>query len=1342
MSNVIELNPEARRARNMLFDATSRVDAPISGLDTGEVDDEIDALDTFQAMFLRENVVNEMFREDGFITRNVRDAFTDGPDLERDESWNPYAYIQQEWPEEQRAEHDLLIRQGFFDDAHTPDQVETQLRNHIRESASTRAMNEGPGFAAFTGGMAGVLADPTTYIPLAPLARAKTGRTLKGILLGTAGAAIQEIPLQLSQEQRSALESFMNIGFGGIIGGGVGLAAEGLHRASRLNPDHPEYPFTDKGVASETHVVRDAYGDINEFGYGTAGAAESGDRMGGVSAPGIFSDIPGVGAVLKKLSRATIVGRAVTQSSARARYIGMRLLDMGGRMFRNADGSPMVQRASAEDIKQQIVNMYDQITIRGEGLLSTLNRELGQSSSGQRFGLKGTVDSDDFNEITRLQLHEDLDSEAAEVFIKKYGDEAFEKIRARASEYAELIHENNALVTAELKTLGVLKDDAVIARLDGEIAAIRDQIERETAAWKETRNVTDDTPMPEETLKDLRQQRDALVAERSAESQKPVDMGREYGHAQLWDRENIVKQREELEDFLFEVLGESPNSEWLMTNHGLTEAEFDKLGTTPASEGAPTRQDIIRDWAGDEHAFQLGRAERQLAAAEYAEKQAVLDLNDVLRAHHWLKQDEANLTVSQARSKRDAIGARVAEARAQRDAIASAKRTMMAELRAAKSKADLEEIARLEGAAKANDAELSRASKRLKEMFDRQQAIEARFADVDGRLEATKNARKAVADSVDDARRAGKVTAKELKAARRELRKLRAGTSLEEDVTRIVRTLSDKGDVPFAVLDNLAVEPGRVKARRIHLDKSQRRFAESKGWLRTDLNNILHSQYEQTGGFIGIHSGLDIRKGGTYESWQDVLDDIDASYEQMIRESTDAKKTARLQGERDQSIADINNLKSRLMGTEDLGMDRDGWVYWLSSKMRQLNLVRYIGGFIISSMTDLATAALTSRGLGKFLGSSFEPAIRILQTMHDENPSEFLSWMQGAELGANGMRIAKLADADDAMHLSGIGPRGSTKHKVTGSVDEAGKWLVEKGNMAGGMRIWNRMLKIMSGYQRATYLRDNLAKYDSLSDVEKNTLAALGVGKQEAAHVQKFLAKHGVNDERGFFDPNLAAWREEAGGMDAVRTFRTAVDRDMRRGVITPGIGDTPRLMSKGGGKLWLQFQSFNFAFTNRYLIPASQRMRQGDVTAMASFGHLAWLGGMVVIMKAITRGEDPAELIESSEWSELLIEQMDRMGLFAYTSPFVDAALKGTSSTQEALFGTSLKPTSRFSRNNAVMSLLGVNANYPAEMGRLVGALDDRDADKVLDQALRLAPMQTQLRLFNNFALGNNPNN
>jgi hypothetical protein len=1193
--------------------------------------------------------------------------------------------------------------------------------------------------------------------------------------MGSTAMAVPEIALQGTQEYRSAVESFLNIGVGTVIGGGFGAFSRAHFADSPLHPANMLNPFRRDAQHPMTFRTPDGLEDTIVPGASTVGASAA--PGGPVASKGVLSSTgPGGKWLADKITGATPAGRALQWTSGKARTALVRMMDLGGTLT-DLNRYGIRTEISAEDIKRDLTVAWERLALTGDRVLNTLNRELGQNPALATLGIRGTVASSDFADLTRKLLKETFTDADRAALRSQYGEEAAGKIEGAAKELADKVHETNAAFEKELVRLGELRDEALTKKLKGELDTVRSEIKNLRQQISETKKANAEaakrgggefTPTDvsglEAEVEKLRGIRAEKQAAYLAEAGKAQALGRKYGYAQLWDTDNILAKQEAFRDLLYEVMIDTPDEAWMVGRYGIDAEDFGKLGTedvrifrdeeevvlSPA-EGAALRKEIVSEWAGDELGFKIARAELAEENAKFDLKQAELDLAEVARQYGIADRATARLNVSQARKLRDKIGADIAAAEAEKIAAAAEAKALMEAATAARTQTLARQLEVAEGgvptgaktidtavaATRAQEAalRLRSADARLKRMQARQARFERALANVEAKAEMARVTRENAEVLVEQLGKNAKLAGKELAAARRELVKLNKRTPLASVVDEIIQTLVDKEKLPIAVMDRVAPVTGRAKARMINLTPEQTRRAEDLGLLRSDLTNILALQYQQLAGHIGLVEGLGIGKGRAYESWQAVLDEVNNDYIEMAARTPE--KSAAFEAERRRVVKDLNLLKERLLGMENIGADREGWFNWVSGKMRQANFIRYGSGFLIPSFTDIAVVHLQHGSLAKLLQKHGRQAAEIMMQAYKENPSEFVAMFHATELGSSGLRFTQSLDVDDTLNITGIGPKGTLKHNVTSAVDRGMKWMSDKTMSLSGLRTWNRFWKITAAVHRSYALRDQVAKYASLSDLDKAKLASLGVGAGEANRLNRFLQKYGTTDENGFFDPGLEQWVREADGREAARDFRIAIERDMTRSVFTPGIGDTPALMSHSLGKLWLQFQTFAFAFTNRFMIPASQRLATyRDAQALASYGHLVWAGLAVVLMKDVINGRDPMERFQEDKWGETAAEIVDRSGMLAYMSPYVDSLLKvpfGDGNVGSAL---GVGPTSRYQRNNWWQSMLGANFGLARDTADFIGAASTADREQMIKKGLNIAPFGAHLRMIHR--LGN----
>ena len=1205
------------------------------------------------------------------------------------ESFNPYTYFREQYMENGDEIDDLLpyIHDGEIDNLQSARQVDLVLRDLRRELQVSRKAAHNPG-AAIVGGLLGAVADPTSYIPYVGQAgRIGTASRIGNAALNASlSAGVSEIALQATQRTRTLEETILNIGTAGVIGGGIGYFAPATFRSHPMHKDHPDNPLKAENLDKQGEIVRNSQGTDHLTPDELARLQDDLDSVGAARVDGTQELSVRDTELLRsepttKLGRATrkigdffntrtILGRAVRASSPSARRLGLSLMDPGGILIK-ANAKGIAAKPPAEALKAFEMTRVEDLFAHIKRSMVKLKMDGVSIQNPNAWEKFQKLDERDVWQMIQREVTGVRDTDLEQTLVGRYGQEGFDKIQSVAKENAEEIHRLNADDEARLLDEGILQDEAKVAQLSSEL----EQAKSEVARLKEAGD--------EEGLTRARQIRDQARKALRDETRKAKPMGRDYGHAQLWNQDVILEAPDEFRAFLRDALALKPDTDWLAEPpYELTLDEFTALRETDR----PRYDAILEDWAGDAWYHRLNQAEDAHAAAKKAEKEAQLDLQDLARSLGIMERKEVSLTLSEARKRRDALMSRM-EARRGQDGP---------------------------------------EAKRLRERAERfNETLEA----VTRRVEETKAAKKQLDDQLSAAREARGLKSKDLRKAKRELLGARKATPLDAMIDDIFENLTGAGRVPQGILDRISRESdkttGRVKDRIIQLTPDQRMDGIKAGYLRDDLPQVLFNQYDQLNAELALRESLDIGPTRKYNSWGDRIREIEQEYDQMIAETSDRSARDRLHSEKRIIVDDMIEARDRIRGQvmRDDGTSH-GWANWLSSKVRAWQFARFGGGFLISSMTDMATYSMRHGSFHKAVWQYGRKAAASAVNLSSKNGvprNELEAFVASQEIGLGAAAHARRFGSDDLVNgpygSHGIG-NGRTR-AITGRIDQGIGLLNETVSLVSGLPLWNRWIKVMAGHQMSVRLRDTIPRFDLLTDIEKADLASVGIGKSEASRLSKLIEKFGETDVGGHFDPGLERWP-----LEDRRTFLLAIQRDMNRSINTPGVGDTPRLMSHWAGKLWLQFQTFAFTFINRYTYPTSQRVAQGDRQSIAS---LVWLMGSatsVMVFKDVLNGRDPTERFKSENTINTLHEVIDRSGLLGWTSPYLDASMKVSG----------VSGAGRYARTNALGSVIGVNYSLPADASQALTAAFDQDP-KAVDKLLALAPFSTQARLLQRLA-------
>src|SRR3546814_8980846 len=74
-------------------------------------------------------------------------------------SWNPYAYIKNNWHPDRLKDLEFEIRRGMFEDAMTAEDLERRARELAREKRLMDTMSSGPFFGVLLGSLAAMTTD-------------------------------------------------------------------------------------------------------------------------------------------------------------------------------------------------------------------------------------------------------------------------------------------------------------------------------------------------------------------------------------------------------------------------------------------------------------------------------------------------------------------------------------------------------------------------------------------------------------------------------------------------------------------------------------------------------------------------------------------------------------------------------------------------------------------------------------------------------------------------------------------------------------------------------------------------------------------------------------------------------------------------------------------------------------------------------------------------------------------------------------------------------------------------------------------------------------------------------
>ncbi len=514
-----------------------------------------------------------------------------------------------------------------------------------------------------------------------------------------------------------------------------------------------------------------------------------------------------------------------------------------------------------------------------------------------------------------------------------------------------------------------------------------------------------------------------------------------------------------------------------------------------------------------------------------------------------------------------------------------------------------------------------------------------------------------------------------------------AEDAADEIVNKIIGAPS--GLVPAQLLpEKIIGRAGFTKSRSLLIPDER-----IEDFLESDINHVMESYLRQVGPEIELTAQFGSKDMG------EQIRQVSEEYTQLIKDAKTPKERAKLEKQREADLRDIEAMRDRLIGTYGAPKDPRSFFVRAGRVARNVNFLRLLGGMTISAATDLMRPVM-QHGLSK--------SLRPMGTM--------LRNMAAVKVAANDLRemavgldyvlstrTKAIADLTDPYSRRSAFERG-----LNWGTQKFGNWTL--------MNQWNSALKSWSGLIVQSRILDNaqlLAAGKEVPQKEVRKLAQIGIDQSMLRRIGEQFAKHG-EDMDGLLTGHSHLWDDRA----VREAFQSAVLKDVDSTVVTPGVGDTPLMMSNEVGKMILQFKTFIFAQHNRVIASGIQ---QGDASFyLGAMGTIA-LGAMVYVMKQELSGRD----IDYSP-NNLVKEGIDRAGMIGWLSEPLNAVenISGGRFGLGAMFGA--PPVSRFQSRNAIGALLGPTFDMAGDGAVIAnGVLNGEFDDKQTHAVRKLLPYQ-----------------
>lgn len=509
------------------------------------------------------------------------------------------------------------------------------------------------------------------------------------------------------------------------------------------------------------------------------------------------------------------------------------------------------------------------------------------------------------------------------------------------------------------------------------------------------------------------------------------------------------------------------------------------------------------------------------------------------------------------------------------------------------------------------------------------------------------------------------------------------------------------GIVPGELIpDGLTKHAGFTKARTLNIPDER-----IKDFLESDVNYVMENYIRQ------VAPEIELTKRFGRVDMDGQIKAITEDYNRLISEAATPKERAKLEKRRDADLRDIRAMRDRLLGTYGAPKDPSSFFVRAGRVARHVNFLRLLGGMTISSLPDMARPIMQHG-----LRSALKPLGKMMTDISKMRVAKADLREMGIGLEyALSSRSKVIADLNDPYSRRSFLERGL-------------EWSSQKFGNFTLMNQYTDTMKMWSGLitqSKVLNAANAVAGGKKLSKKEITKLAHIGIDESMLHRIADQYSRHG-EDLDGLLTGHSHLWDDRV----VREAFQSAMLKDVRTTVITPGIGDTPLMMSSELGKIVMQFKTFFFATHNRALVSGIQ---SGDASFYYGALLQVGLGSLVYVLKSMMAGReintDPANLVkEGLDWSGM-------MGWLGEPNNVLEN-LSGGTYGMSAMFGG--PPASRYQSRNGIGALLGPTFDLGGDIknitaGVLNGEFDDREVRSVrkllpFQNLFYLAPLLNQV--------------
>ena len=405
--------------------------------------------------------------------------------------------------------------------------------------------------------------------------------------------------------------------------------------------------------------------------------------------------------------------------------------------------------------------------------------------------------------------------------------------------------------------------------------------------------------------------------------------------------------------------------------------------------------------------------------------------------------------------------------------------------------------------------------------------------------------------------------------------------------------------------------------------------------------------------------------------------------------TTDEKRA--LAKRRDRDIADVLELRDRLMNVAGAAKDPHEWSSRTIRLAKNYMAWTTMGLSALAQLGDLFRPAITEG-----LDAVYRHGFRTL--MDDSRPLIMQMIKQERRMAGDSLELTL---GSKAMAMADMGDTFASRSNF----ERVANQVTNQFYILNGMNWAVDFTKQWGSISVIGRLNEQIKNYGRLDDAGKERLASLGIDGQMAERIRHHLQMHG-SQFNSIRMPNTEAWYDDltkVGDAEAQRYYRNALQRAINRTVITPGAADRPTWMTKELGGLLAQFKTFGMS-----------SLLRTTMAGLQDNDRKFWSGAAVLVGGAILLNEIRSQLFYGKSTFDksylgVLADGVDRSGVLGSVMD-INNMLETASSNRLGLrpaLGASARPPSP---ERMASTFAGPSAAKTVEAAQLLGRVMQGD--------------------------------